>query len=975
MWVLTAPLDVPLPVTVVNHGDDYAKDKALKCGKSYTFGRHGHGAALEINHKTVSKLVGSFAVGGWTADDVVDPDSIPTLELVNLGGKGINVDRPHKEGVNVQPGERLHLEDGCEIWATGKISMTVRWRAVVCYETTGKVNEPISLEGCASLGIHVLKSHHPTITHHLVPSYSLTPTLVSSLLLAAHIVKPNWLREVLRLGSLPSDAEGSLESAWKLPSETESTYRPGFATGLRDALKDIKTWLPAAPRVNMFKDRRFIFLTAAAGKGAPSEYVQVVERGAGTYEACAASGGVPRVRKTLMKGLGWAQDRGGSLSVVADADALEAALGAEKWEGLVQAASDLELKFILPENILQAVAYVDPFYVESGSPHSGSVLPDVVENTHPSEPTYATPSGSGKRAIAVEEDEEDEMPPPPKRPARRTTRATSQQPPDAPESATPVSTSNTAQTAPTPRRPPRRATRTVNVGFDDDDDSIVVDPPPRSARSRAGSEQPTASSATQVPLTRPRARRQNSVNRVLAALDEEEASAAASSKAATQLSRHRALFEESEGASQVNGEAAGAPSSGTGFGGLGAVPEEEEESTASFLARQGGGISLSAKRKADAMGLDEDELREIEDDPEADMPMSQTQLPTTQSQRKRRAVEGINAVEPSGPPETQTQVKVQTQTQGQKPASQSQAQTYHKPPSTADGTQKKPKSTADNKPDTDQVFLKALNSTKKGKKKEDDFDRDFNKLRISKPEPSLDERKEEWNVLADFGDDSVRGNFMVVVDFDVDEKPRREGRVTETDPRWAGRMDFKKFVKKGETSTTRRRARSVELVISEEQDYSAGVWPQNQASQAEITMDTSSQPTPPPPRSRAKAQPKSQGRGRNRFASAASEEDSDEPPPVRKPSSRSQTQTQRSKAKQKTPLFDIGSEEEDEMAADPEAAMDDEDEVSTLREPSVPPPTRGAKRKVTAPVDDDDSDEATFKGFGRGKGRKRGRFG
>lgn len=200
------------------------------------------------------------------------------------------------------------------------------------------------------------------------------------------------------------------------------------------------------------------------------------------------------------------------------------------------------------------------------------------------------------------------------------------------------------------------------------------------------------------------------------------------------------------------------------------------------------------KRKADAMELDEEELREMADDPEADMPMeSQTQVFTTQSQsqRKRRAVEGLNAVEPSGPMETQTQVHP-PQTQAPKSTTTQQAQTYTKPPSTT----QKPKSTAEQKPDTDALFLKALNSTKKGKKKEDEFDRDFNKLRISRPDlPDVREQKEEWNVLADFGDDSVRGNFMVVVDFEVDMTGRR-GRVAGVDPRWNGRTDFKKFVKK-----------------------------------------------------------------------------------------------------------------------------------------------------------------------------------
>ena len=40
--------------------------------------------------------------------------------------------------------------------------------------------------------------------------------------------------------------------------------------------------------------------------------------------------------------------------------------------------------------------------------------------------------------------------------------------------------------------------------------------------------------------------------------------------------------------------------------------------------------------------------------------------------------------------------------------------------------------------DTDAAFLQALASTKRGKRREDDFDREFNNLRISKPEIGQD---------------------------------------------------------------------------------------------------------------------------------------------------------------------------------------------------------------------------------------------
>ena len=99
------------------------------------------------------------------------------------------------------------------------------------------------------------------------------------------------------------------------------------------------------------------------------------------------------------------------------------------------------------------------------------------------------------------------------------------------------------------------------------------------------------------------------------------------------------------------------------------------------------------------------------------------------------------------------------------------------------------------KPDTDNEFLKAIASTKRGKKTEDVFDREFNKLKISKPEVEKRDPEEEWAVLAEFGDDSgLRGNFMTVVEMDVF---RRDGRGQAREPlrEWDGKPNYKKFKK------------------------------------------------------------------------------------------------------------------------------------------------------------------------------------
>ena len=146
---------------------------------------------------------------------------------------------------------------------------------------------------------------------------------------------------------------------------------------------------------------------------------------------------------------------------------------------------------------------------------------------------------------------------------------------------------------------------------------------------------------------------------------------------------------------------------------------------------------------------------------------------------KKRAIENVNAVERSGGP--------------LKPPSTRAAS---KPPSTVIPSKKDKQGAAPGKPDTDAAFLRAIASTKRGKKAEDKFDREFNNLKISKPElEQQEEPEDEWAVLADFGDDTgLRGNFMVVVEMEVykkDEDPQNS--VINHD--WAGKPNFKKFKK------------------------------------------------------------------------------------------------------------------------------------------------------------------------------------
>ena len=277
----------------------------------------------------------------------------------------------------------------------------------------------------------MVRTLHPDITHHLVPSYALTPAHMTSHLSAAQLVKPEWLTELINLSILnPRESPRALEHTFALPSE--SKFRPGFASDLASALKTIKTWEPNETRLNMLKGYRFVFV-GDKGLEVPAGYRDLVKRGGAEYEAFAISTGVVRWRKALARAKALAEEKGGKAVPVADGDTMELAVGAEEWEEMVSVAKrcarstwvshveliqlihSLELEFIQPENILQAVASVDTYFVDSTRPAASQVdgmlmtsyrtrscrndltcpqespLPDIVPNTLSHEPSIPPP--------------------------------------------------------------------------------------------------------------------------------------------------------------------------------------------------------------------------------------------------------------------------------------------------------------------------------------------------------------------------------------------------------------------------------------------------------------------------------------------------------------------------------------------------------------------------------------------------------
>jgi hypothetical protein len=274
----------------------------------------------------------------------------------------------------------------------------------------------------------------------------------------------------------------------------------------------------------------------------------------------------------------------------------------------------------------------------------------------------------------------------------------------------------------------------------------------------------------------------------------------------SQLDKYKALFDATDPDREpLSGEiepGTGASTQGVLTGTLTTVPEDEQQASEVQSSDLRG-----TKRSRDAENGNDGDVEKL--DSTADVAHSGAGTLEGTHRPKRRAL-GANTASlpaagaPAAVPASQPR---STQTQGQ---GKGQTSAGAKPTSKAAAASKP--SSSNNKLDTDENFLKAVNSMKRGKKHEDNFDREFNQLRITKPRnvnvdtvspgTNVDGVPEAvvapWDTLDDFGDIGIRGNFMVVVEMDIQRgasakytPPARNDDVTH--PKWIGKPNFKKF--------------------------------------------------------------------------------------------------------------------------------------------------------------------------------------
>ncbi|KAG7085760.1 hypothetical protein E1B28_003301 [Marasmius oreades] len=949
----------------------------MKTDKEYELGRKKE-HPLFLDSKKVSNNHCMIKVGPFNEEDMANPDIHPKLEVHHRSSKAMGVSISPEESHQLGEGATFELKEGYAIKVTNAIPVTFLWTPVCCYIPTSR-NTTVPTAACLKLGIHLTHVLHSGVTHHIAPVCSPTVPLAASLVGGCNIVKIEWLQELIRV----SESEDPNDRFTELPQL--SKYRPNFSPALEARHKRFEVWETSDHRQTIFSSLRFLCV-GEKNREIDSHMRFLIQRGEGSIEIFNVMDAARKMKWHRALSRGKAKESK-SLVVLGEEQNIIAAIGEDGWKELADETRTFGLSFkstndvvlsVLDNDISNLIAPANGIDVHDGN-RSSSPLPDVIPNTIPEEETHPpqSPASTRKRPArrgtrhapepkALEENMSQQAEDPgleaPKRlrPTRQIGRQPSQ-PPATETTAAPGRKPEPQSVVPAtePRRPRKILTKHLDPATGEPavtglgDNSLIDQATPTSSIT-----QPTI--PVVVDYTAPGRQRSSRLKRRIGATDlgSRESSAAPEGERVTK--KYRSLFEESDptkdtttslsemmsAAAQETQQSQTMHStrfkSVTQATTLGVVPEEAEISET-----QGTGSSLvlsGNKRKATS---DDEEMEGIA---EALAPTaSSSRMGSVAPRSKRQAIEGVNSVEffeQNSPVTTKLP-------SANKPASTSKIAPARDTP-TSTGAEP-------GKPDTDDAFLKAVASTKRGKRAEDEFDREFNKLKISKPELEREDLEDkQWAILEEFGDDlNIRGNFMVIVQFDA-SRTRARGDAQESNPEWNGKPNFKKFKRKNALPSIATRPRRVELVLNEQSGYGVGpsYWKEEDTSQLQdfeesrnVVKDNRMSTQPLVVNDSESEEEHSNHRIKGEMA---------------KPTIA--TKKGRKEAK-KQPLFlEVSEDDQGEETLDPSEALD-----MTLD--SAPPPTNKMARRVKKKaqpiiVDDDSDDDAMFKGF-QTKGRRR----
>ncbi|KAJ7025383.1 proline-rich protein [Mycena alexandri] len=987
MWTLTGDFDGSEMITEVSGVE---KTKLLKTGKTYALGRKE--ALLNINIKKISRNHGIFTVGKFTEDHVMDPETRPTLQYTNTNqneSRVVHVQRGDDHlPINVQ--STFDLEDGDIVSVASRVLITVRWHVVCCYQQAAKGKSgALTLASCAALGIHLVHTPVPQITHHITTTFAATTLHAFSLVISAAFVKPEWLNEVIRLGNLPLNSDPSsglsLEQVFDLPPVNK--YRPTFNASLAAEHKTVRIWDPNEERMSMFSAYRF-YCMGEGKRQIDSDLREVITRAAGKIETLnvAGSNASEKFSKALTRCRAKTDQK---LVLIADQEACQAAVGKDGWQKVAKHAPSFDLRFFAPQDIIQAIldadaSILDPPDMWGGHANipSSSPLPNVIPNTHPEENSIPDEE--------PEQESEPELPPPRKLTRRVSSRQASQEPKPVEEAPAPPRRHLTRRAQPTGQP--------VITGLDDPSvllnnlpETSVVIPAPvlvdtsRRVGTSAAPDPGTLISDAIVSGFEPDPEEERPLKKFKALFEASDPK----NSGAESFVQESGAFDDDELAMMANvgsqsqtqlytqTQSGGSRTTRGGRGAaaaLRAVREEEEEET-QMAIDEAGPTDLGKKRKERSFDGDDVEMAGVENVLNDTSGSSVGNGPVA----KKQAVAG-NAVE---------------RTVAKQPSAVATAANAAKTKSLGKKDTAATAGAMTGKPDTDTAFLKAIASTKRGKKTEDEFDRDFNKLKISKSGLRDDEQEQrpDWELMETFGDESnLLGNFMVIQDLEVfktETGPRK--RAVTADPRYEGKPDWKKF-KKNKSITAAPREK-IALFAPEENDagLGRGYWKStNSPPRSEDNNDdfgptqkqtqATKKVTQAPKASRAKA--KSQA--------IADDSDEDEIAPKAKgkrskpPSKAEPPKKRATRGASKVPdspaaLFIKDSDDDDEAGGTRTLDEDDFDGGQTLQSSAETGPARrsgratGATKKKAAPiiVDDDSDNEGKFTGWAKQKAKAR----
>jgi hypothetical protein len=168
-------------------------------------------------------------------------------------------------------------------------------------------------------------------------------SVAASLLTACQLVKPEWINEVIRLGSLPDDSSSgtSLEHTFSLPPT--SKFRPTFSASLPPAQKVFKVWEPNEERLNMLAGYRFLCV-GEKGRELESDFRDIIERGGASFEAFDVMAGKTKFHRALTRGQA---KEGKKQLVIAKEQGVQAAIGKDGWRELLGEARTYACLFLL----------------------------------------------------------------------------------------------------------------------------------------------------------------------------------------------------------------------------------------------------------------------------------------------------------------------------------------------------------------------------------------------------------------------------------------------------------------------------------------------------------------------------------------------------------------------------------------------------------------------------------------------------